>query len=151
MTDLNEPKKETVRITVSPQPSSPPSPPAESRDTVRIHLPTRLPANPPSAPVNSTSPARAAAAAMPAPMTTHAPKKETARITVLPDPPAKPAVQMKKTQPLIDLPAIETPSTTVTVTPQPQLRIDRIPMPLCWTLLAVSATILILQIWNYLS
>jgi hypothetical protein len=37
------------------------------------------------------------------------------------------------------------------VTPRPQLRIDRIPMPLCWTLLAVSATILILQIWNYLS
>jgi len=88
---------------------------------------------------------------MPAPMTTPAPKKETARITVLPDPPAKPAVQMKKTQPLIDLPAIETPSTTVTVTPRPQLRIDQIPMPLCWALLAASGAILILQIWNYLS
>jgi hypothetical protein len=69
----------------------------------------------------------------------------------LPNPPAKPAVQMKKTQPLIDLPAIETPSTTVTVTPQPQLRIDQMPMPLCWALLAASAAILILQIWNYVS
>jgi len=151
MADSNEPKKETVGVTVSPQPNSPPPPPAESSDAVRIHLPTRPPANSPSAPVDSTSPARTAAAAMPAPMTTHAPKKETARITVLPDPPAKRAVQMKKTQPLIDLPAIETPSTAVTVTPQPQLQIDQIPMPLCWTLLAASATILILQIWNYLS
>jgi hypothetical protein len=58
---------------------------------------------------------------------------------------------MKKTQPLIDLPAIETPSTTIIVTPQPQLRVDQIPMPLCWALLAASTTILILQIWNYLS
>jgi hypothetical protein len=84
-----------------------------------------------------------------------APKKATARITVLPDPLSKPAVQMKKTQPLIDLPAMETRVTTVTLTPEPapkqQLQIDQIPMPLCWTLLAVSATTLILQIWNYLS
>ena len=91
---------------------------------------------------------------MPAPMPTPAsPKKETARITVLPDPPAKPAVQMKKTQPLIDLPKIEMPATTVTVTPQPlpQIAIAQIPVPLCWGLLAASAAILILQIWNYLS
>jgi hypothetical protein len=92
---------------------------------------------------------------MPQPMTTPAPKKETARITVLPDPHAKLAVQMKKTQPLIDLPATETPSTAVTLTPEPaperQLRIDQVPTPLCWTLLGASATILILQIWNYLS
>ena len=93
---------------------------------------------------------------MPAPISPPAsPKKETARITVLPDPPAKPAVQMKKTQPLIDLPAMEMPATPVTVTPEPvarpQLRVEQIPMPLCWALLAASAAILILQIWNYLS
>jgi hypothetical protein len=96
---------------------------------------------------------------MPAPITTPGPKKETARITVLPDPQPKPAVQMKKTQPLIDLPAMEMPASTVTLTPapapkaqpQPQLRIDQIPMPLCWALLGVSAATLILQIWNYLS
>jgi len=73
----------------------------------------------------------------------------------LPDPQPKPAVEMKKTQPLIDLPAMETPATTVTLTPapesEPQPRIDQIPMPLCWGLLAASAAILILQIWNYLS
>ena len=98
---------------------------------------------------------------MPAPMTTSAPKKETARITVLPDPPPKPAVQMKKTQPLIDLPAMEKPATAVNLAPapepapqpqpKPQPRVDQIPMPLCWTLLGVSAAILIIQIWNYLS
>jgi len=154
MADSNEPKKETVRITVSP-PSSPSSAPAESHETVRIRLPTRPPANPPSAPTEPFTQARSAAAAMPAPITTPAPKKETARITVLPDPQPKPAVEMKKTQPLIDLPAMETPATTVTLTSapesEPQPRIDQIPMPLCWGLLAASAAILILQIWNYLS
>jgi hypothetical protein len=155
MADSNEPKKGTVRITVSPPPSPSSSGPTELRDTVRIHLPTRPPANPPSAPGDSPSYARVATVAMPAPVTMPAPKKETARITVLPDPHPKPAVQMKKTQPMIDLPAMETPATTVTLTqepaPKPQLRIDQIPMPLCWTLLTVSVATLILQIWNYLS
>lgn len=162
MADSHEPKKETVRITVTPPPEPSGAGPAQ-RDTVRIHLPTRPPANPSSAPVESPSPVRSAAATMPAPMPPVGPKKETARITVLPDPPGKPAVQMKKTQPLIDLPPIEKPSTTVTVAPppqpppqpraqtRPQTRIDQIPMPLCWALLATSATVLILQIWNYLS
>jgi len=76
-------------------------------------------------------------------------------MAVLPDPQPKPAVQMKETQPLIDLQAMEAPATKVTLTPEPaprpQLRFDQIPMPLCWTLLAASATTLILQIWNYVS
>ena len=76
---------------------------------------------------------------MPAPMTTHSSKKET-------------AVEMKKTQPLIDLPIVEAPASKVAITPGPALtRVDGIPMPLCWGLLAASVTILILQIWNYLS
>ena len=152
MADSNDPKKETVRATVSPQPSSATSAPGESRDRVRIHLPTRQPAaNPLSAPADLPSPVRAAAASIAAPITIPAPKKETARITVLPNPPAKPAVQMKNAQPLIDSPKIEAPSTAVTVTPEPQFRIDQIPVPLCWALLAASVVILILQIWNYLS
>jgi len=152
MADSNEPKKETVRITVSPQPDPAEAASAESRETVRIHLPTRAPASPPpSAPIAPVSPARAAAAAIPAPMTTPAPKKETARIAVLPDSRTKPAVEMKKTQPLIDLPSVEMPATRVIVAPEPRPRIDAIPMPLCWALLAASAAILILQIWNYLS
>src|SRR5207247_5748456 len=130
---------------------------SETTDTVRIHLPTRPPANSPAAPVESaSSSARAATAAMPVEMPIPAaPKKETARITVLPDPPAKPAVQMKKTQPLIDLPPIEKPVAPVTVAPEsqprPESRIDQISMPLCWALFGTSVAILILQIWNYLS
>ena len=161
MAESNEPKKETVRIMVTPS-AKPPASSSPGRQTVRIQLPTRPPPNPPPAP-EPPSPVRAAAVAMPAPapMTTHSPKKETARITVLPDPPVKRAVEMKKTQPLIDLPAAEAPISKVTVAspprplaPQPQqqqMRIDDIPMPLCWGLLAVSAAVLILQIWNYLS
>jgi hypothetical protein len=154
MPDSNEPKNETVRITVSPQASLPPSVPAELRDTVRIHSPTRPASNSPP-PSEPPSRARAAATTMPAPMATDSSKKEAARITVLPAPPAKPAVEMKKTQPLIDLPQVDTPAATVAVAPQvqrkPILRIDEIPMPLCWALLGASAAILILQIWNYVS
>jgi hypothetical protein len=98
------------------------------------------------------------------------PKKETARITVLPDPPAKPAptVQMKKTQPLITMPAPQTQKAPITVastaSTAPQLpplvpknivttdffgMLDFVPMPLCWTLLATSAGVLLIQIWGY--
>ena len=80
------------------------------------------------------------------------PKKEMARTTVLSDPGASPAVRMKKTQLLIDLPPVEMPvATTETVSSEPQQRIDAIPMLFSWALLAASAAILILQIWNYLA
>jgi hypothetical protein len=153
MTDSNDPKKETVQIKGSPPGTSPQ---AESLtrpgETVRIHLPSRPPSNQP--PPDSPSAVRAAATAAPAP-TAHIPKTETARITVLPDPPTKPAVEMRKTHPLIDLPRGEAPATKIIVTSQPQpepvAKIDNLPMPLCWALLGASAAILILQIWNYLS
>jgi hypothetical protein len=48
-------------------------------------------------------------------------------------------------------PKKETVRITVSPAPKPQLRVDQVPTPLCWTLLGASATILILQIWNYLS
>jgi hypothetical protein len=81
------------------------------------------------------------------------PKKETARIGVLPDPhpKASPAVQMMKTQPLITVPEITSKSAPLTVaTKDTSATVDAIPMPLCWTLLGVSTVILIIQIWNYL-
>ncbi len=80
-------------------------------------------------------------------------KKETAGITVPPAPMAKPAGQMEETQPLIDLPAMEKPATALMGIPESTRHgwIDRVPMPLCWTLIAISAAVLILQIWTYLS
>ena len=88
------------------------------------------------------------------------PKKETARITVLPDPPAKstPTVQMKKTQPLINMPAPRTEKAPITVASTPPKSfasadffgmVDLAPMPLCSTLLALSAVVVIIQIWGY--
>jgi hypothetical protein len=71
---------------------------------------------------------------------------------VLPDPPAKsaPGVQMKKTQPLITMPEAAPQSAPLTVTTtKTGPFVNSMPMPLCWTLLGVSAVILIVQIWNY--
>ena len=60
------------------------------------------------------------------------PKKETLRIT--------------------DLPPVRGRQPVVTVAPAaPIPAIAPIPMVLCWILLTISAAILILQIWNYLS
>jgi len=57
---------------------------------------------------------------------------------------------MKKTQPIVTMPtpAKQTSSLTVTsTTPEPASK--QLSMGLCWALLAVSALILIIQIWNY--
>ena len=228
MADSQEPKKETVRITLPPRPTAPATESqSPGRDTVRINMPARPPGNglapgaaqppnrpppmrppppaggpvarpptaraplppapskavppPPSFPIkppqSGTSPTAAAAPPLapkitpppPRPLSSErpmapgpGPKKETARITVLPDPPAKPAgaVQMKKTQPLSTMPEPVTPISPIKVTPvaapAPALRPmpvadDSISMGLCWGLLGVSALVLLIQIWNYFS
>jgi len=85
------------------------------------------------------------------------PKKETARIAVLPDPRpnASPAVQMKKTQPLIAMPQIALQRTSIAGAAiekaEESATISAIPMPVCWALLGASAVILIIQIWTYFS
>jgi hypothetical protein len=189
MADPTEPKKETVRVAVTP----PDAKSAEARDTVRITLPTRPPASPPPLPANPpgagtprppiakplippapTKPVQAPrfipppvppvakpnepnpnAIAGPLSVTTPtvSPKKETARIAVLPDPaPAPASVQMKKTQPLIDRPAAAAPAVTpVTVASETAGIVDQLPTTLCWALVGVSAVILIIQILNYIS
>jgi len=108
-------------------PVSPPKPP-----TVSVPLP-------PPAPVPVTP-----AADLPS----SGPKKETARIARMPDPPLQPlpTVQMKKTQPLIAMPITAPQSASIAVAPA-----EESIMPLCWVLLGVSTVILIIQIWTYLS
>jgi hypothetical protein len=61
---------------------------------------------------------------------------------------------MSKTQPLITATAtpVVPPAAPVTIAPvasQPVLK--AIPIPLCWGLVLVSAAILIIEIWNYIS
>jgi hypothetical protein len=155
MTEPNEPKKETTRISVAPEVAEkPPEPNTKPRDTVRIQLPLReppghilsepqsavreegspqfQPPQPPPVPLN--------AAVMPAPdLPSSEPIKETVRIPLS-------AVQMKKTQPLVAMPEIASQSPSIAVAAE-----EKNPMPLLWLLLGVSAVILIIQIWTYLS
>ena len=76
------------------------------------------------------------------------PKKETARIARVPDLPSKPlpTVQMKKTQPLVAMPHTAPKRASIAVAPA-----EKSAKPLCWVLLGISAIILIIQIWTYLS
>lgn len=156
MTEPNEPKKETTRIPVAPEVAEkPPEPNVKSRDTVRIQLPLReapvhiltepqpavqeggspqffQPPQPPGMPLN--------AAVMPAPdLPSSGPIKETVRIPL-------PAVQAKKNQPLVAMSEVAPQGASIAVAAE-----ERNPMPLLWLLLGVSALILIIQIWTYLS
>jgi hypothetical protein len=157
MTEPNEPKKETTRIPMAPEVAEkPPEPNAKSRDTVRIQLPVReappvhiltepqpavqkggapqffQPPQPPPVPLT--------AAVTPAPdLPSSGPIKETVRIPL-------PAVQAKKTQPLAAMPEVTPQNASIAVATE-----ERNPMPLLWLLLGVSALILIIQIWTYLS
>ncbi len=156
MTEPNEPKKETTRISVAPEfAEKPPGTNTKSRDTVRIQLPVReppvhilnepqpavqeggspqffQPPQPPSVPLN--------AAVMPAPdLPSSGPIKETVRIPL-------PTVQMRKTQPFVTIPDVAPQNPSIAVATE-----EKNPMPLLWLLLGVSAVILIIQIWTYLS
>src|SRR5262245_27957587 len=148
MTESNEPKKETTRIAVTPEVAEkPPDPNTRSRDTVRIQLPVReppihilpeeqrvgqeggapqffQPPQPPPVPLD--------AAVMPAAgLAASRPIKGTVRMPLS-------TVQMKKTQPLVGMPEVAPPVSSIAVAPA-----GTIPMPLLWLLLGVSALILI--------
>jgi hypothetical protein len=156
MTEPNEPKKETTRIPFAPAAAEkPPDPNTKSRDTVRIQLPVRKPPvhvltepqpavqevaspqffQPPQPPPVPVSPAVTPAPDLPS----SGPIKETVRIPLS-------AVQMKKTQPLVGMPEVAPQIPSIAVAP-----VEKNPMPLLWLLLGVSAVILIIQIWTYLS
>jgi hypothetical protein len=149
--------------------SKQPGPDTKSRETVRIQLGLRQPADKlPSRIPEEPSPVLESAAQMltsseifppavaqgPEPVTplsgapSSSPKNETARIARMPDVPSKPlpTVQMKKTQPLNAMPHAAPQSASIAVAPAAKSA-----MPLCWVLLGISAIILIIQIWTYLS
>jgi hypothetical protein len=67
------------------------------------------------------------------------PIKETVRIPLS-------TVQKKKTQPLVAMPEVAPQVPSVAVAP-----IEKNSMPLLWLVLGISAVILIIQIWTYLS
>jgi hypothetical protein len=160
MTEPNEPKKETTRIPLTPAAVEKlAAPNTKSRDTVRIQLPLREPpvrvsTEPQSVPTSAVQdvispqlfqppPSPSAplnTSVMPAPdLPSSGPIKETVRIPLR-------AVQTKKTQPLVAMPETAPQNPSIAVAP-----VEKNPMPLLWLLLGVSAVILIIQIWTYLS
>jgi hypothetical protein len=88
------------------------------------------------------------------------PKKETARISILPQPAARPTpaptVKMTKTQPLVSVPptvqtapAILTPADPAPASATDASVLDQVPLPVCWMIFGISTVILLIQIWNY--
>lgn len=162
MAEPDQPKKETVRIELPHPPVTPPSaspaPSVKPRETVRIQLPTRetggLPvsSSPQSAPedISSTnffpSP-KPPAATRPLSDSVRppslGPKKETVRIPLTQAPLGS---AQKKTQPLMAMPNVVPQNLPIAVAP-----VEKSPMLMYWMLLAMSALILIIQIWTYFS
>jgi hypothetical protein len=149
--------------TITPVPSSEST--AEPPSVLSRRPPITAPAAPPmlqplpKPPGGETDPAEAVRPVPPvrdesvtaAPSVSRGPKKETARISVLPRPTpvAAPAINMTKTQPLLIQPTSSVPVAPVVITSKPLPPRDAIPRSLAWGLFAVSAVIFLIQIWNY--
>jgi hypothetical protein len=161
MAGSDQPKKETVRIQLPQPPVTKPSEPnLEPHETVRIQLPVRETDTPPVAspsgrdnisasnffppprPPAVSRPLSASVRASPIPSTS-GPKKETVRIPLTPEPLRS---SQKKTQPLIPMPSVVSENPPIAIAP-----IEKSSMLLYWVLLAISALILIIQIWTYFS
>jgi hypothetical protein len=163
MAEPDQPRKETVRIQLPHPPSTKPSQPGvKPHETVRIQLPVRetgippapslrqsAPGDvsstnffPPKAPVAPSRPVSTSVSplAVPSPSV---PQKETVRIPLAPEPLRS---SQKKTQPLIAMPKIVSQNPPIAVAP-----VEKGSMRLYWMLLAMSALILIIQIWTYFS
>jgi hypothetical protein len=162
MAELDQPKKEMVRIQLPPPPVTKPSEPGiKPHETVRIQLPVRETgaspiSSPPSAtpdisstnffppvkPPGASRPLSASVRPVPIPSAS-GPKRETVRIPLMPEPLRS---AQKKTQPLIAMPSISPQNPPIAVAP-----VEKSSMRLYWMLLAISALILIIQIWTYFS
>jgi hypothetical protein len=161
MAEADQPKKETVRIQLPiPPPTKPPAPSAKPQETVRIQLPVRETGGPtgPSpqaedgspknffpAPKPPTASRPLSGSVTPPPPIPGAsgPKRETVRIPLTAEPLRS---AQKKTQPLIAMPNVIPQDTPIAVAPA-----EKSSLLLYWMLLAVSALILIIQIWTYFS
>ncbi len=157
----NTQSRDTVRIQLPPRPPSNKVPLSSPTAPSVSPKPPSAP-SPPPPPVFSPEPPAKVSAPEPWPgapppvsaapdLTFPVLKKETARIPLMPEPPARPApaVQMKKTQPLIAMPQITPQSASIAVAPTEKG--EGSVMPICWMLLGVSAVILIIQIRTYFS
>ena len=154
MAGLNEPNNETVRVDVPlPTPGKSPDPNIKSRETVRIQLPVRetmgkLPLhNPAELPPPAGSTAQDLHPSQFSPPSPESPdsgpKKETLRLPLVSEPPVS---QERMKNPPMPMPHVVPQSSLVAAASR-----EKNSMLLWWILLAVSALILIIQIWTYLS
>jgi hypothetical protein len=144
MADPNEPQEDAVRLK-PPLPTAGKPPDMKMSETPRIQMPVRddrdaastqffRPSNPSDAqltPVEDSVPLE--------------PRTETARISLVAAP-SPVGTQIKNPQPFVATPDLASRDPLVAVAPP-----KKNPMLLWWVLLAVSALILIIQIWTYLS
>jgi len=155
MAELDQPKKETVRIQLPHPPGTKPSEQADKpHETVRIQLPVR------ETGVSPISSSPSATQAIPSknffsppkppgasrPLSASVPPvsiPQTVRIPLVPEPLRS---AQTKTQPMIAMPNITPQNPPIAVAPA-----EKRSMRLYWMLLAVSALILIIQIWTYFS
>jgi hypothetical protein len=163
MAEPDQPKKETVRIELPHPPvTPPPAPSVKPRETVRIQLPVRETGNapvssspqsapedvsstnffPPPKPPAATRPLSDSVRPSPIPPSL-GPKKETVRIPLTPEPLRS---AQKKTQPLMAMPNVIPENPPIAVAP-----VEKSSMLMYWMLFAMSALILIIQIWTYFS
>ena len=158
--DTKTPSRDTVRIELPPR--QPPNKMShQPLDAPRPPVGTVVPPSPFPSPAASSapSPEPVVIPSTPAPdlglvsaapeSVSPGPRKETARVPVIARAMPVPAVEMKKTQPLIAMPHITAQRASIAVRPAEKGEGNAIPMPICWALLGVSTIILIIQIWTY--
>ena len=140
MAGVNEPSEKSVQVDL-PHPTGGKSSDSISREAVRIKSPVHESADNP--PVSSTS----LPASLMAPVDPPASglKKETSRVTAVTEP-SPSTNETKNSQPRIETPDVAPQNSLTAVASE-----EKKPMLLWWILLGISALILIIQIWTYIS
>lgn len=135
MAGVNEPSDESVDVDLPhPTPGKSADSNIKSGETVQVQMPVPEPVDKPSVSsvMGSTdSPASGL-------------KKETARVSLVPDP--LPSAETKNPQQQIETPYVAPQDRSAAVASA-----EKEPMLVWWILLGISALILIIQIWTYIS
>ena len=139
-----------------PSAISPRRPPLANPESTAVSPLLRPLPKPPGPPVSdasqaTTTPLPAVSESQPSGSSERGPKKETARISVLPRPAPvdKPAINMTKTQPLLIHPATGVQPAPVIISSKPLDPFELLPRSFCWALFGIAAFIFLIQIWNY--
>ena len=138
MAETDQPRKETVRIQMPVPPISKPSDSSlKPHATVRIQLPVR------ETGIQAAASRPLSTSAGPVPIPSSLVPQATVRIPLAPEPLRS---SQTKTQPLITMPKVVSQNPPIAIAPA-----EKGSMRLYWMLLAMSALILIIQIWTYFS